>query len=221
MSETKKQELIPETKWFLNKYEPKLCIVGLSGKAGSGKNTMADSGAFNGYTQLAFASPIKKITKTMFHLEDKHLYDNVVKEQIILDDNGNPKWHIQGVPASPRLMFQWIGTILRSEVASDYFLKSMHEEIKKEIKKKLNTHYLWRPKYIKIVITDVRFPNEAEFIRKLGGSIIKIERPSIITTTKLTEHESEKDLPANLVDCVICNDGTISELKKKLKIGIH
>lgn len=200
MSENKKQKL-----------ENKFSIVGLAGKAGSGKNTAADSVAFSDYKQFAFASPIKKIAQIMFHLEDKHLYDNVVKEQIILNDDGSPKWYIEGVAASPRLMFQWLGTKMRTEVASDYFVKSMNEEIKKEIKKATNEN-----KEAKIIITDVRFPNEAEFIRKMGGLILKIERPSVITTTELTEHESEKDLPSDLIDRVIYNDGTIGDLRYSL-----
>ncbi len=201
----------------------KIILIGLAGKAGSGKNTSADSPAFSGYEQLAFADPIKKIAKQMFHLNDKQLYDNIEKEKVILDESGKPLWHINGEPASPRLMFQWLGTKMRTDISKEYFLMSMNEEIKK--RKDLNEYPIGincrkrfrGPRTIKIIITDVRYPNEAEYIRKLGGTVIKIERPTVITTTAHVNHDSEKDLPEYLIDHIVINNDSLKVLHQKLK----
>lgn len=61
---------------------------------------------------------------------------------------------------------------------------------------------------IPFVWTDVRFENEAEFIRKRGGVIIRIIRPNI----PCGEHESESGQNKIDADYTIVNDGTVEEL---------
>src|SRR5690606_24199645 len=59
------------------------------------------------------------------------------------------------------------------------------------------------------VVTDVRYPNEAEHIRALGGEIWEIHRPGL----ESDGHASEQPLPEELVDWVIYNTGTLEDLK--------
>jgi hypothetical protein len=65
----------------------------------------------------------------------------------------------------------------------------------------------------KYVITDCRFPNECRAIKDKGGSIVVIERPG---TDVEDAHASEADIPPDLVDAVIVNDGTKSDLYRAL-----
>lgn len=58
------------------------------------------------------------------------------------------------------------------------------------------------------VITDVRFLNEAERIKDLGGQVWRLER----NTGASDEHVSEQELPGNMIDIVIDNNGTMKEL---------
>ena len=63
------------------------------------------------------------------------------------------------------------------------------------------------------VFTDVRFQNEADYIRGLGGIIVRIVRPGIISGN----HESELkqcEIPA---DIEIVNDGSIEDLHDKIR----
>lgn len=65
----------------------------------------------------------------------------------------------------------------------------------------------------KLVYTDVRFQNEADYIRSKGGIIVRIVRPGIISEN----HESELkqcEIPA---DIEIANDGSIEDLHNKIR----
>lgn len=55
------------------------------------------------------------------------------------------------------------------------------------------------------VITDVRFENEAERIRDLGGQVWRIDRPDLPETED--QHASEQALPISMVDVVVPNYG--------------
>ena len=61
-----------------------------------------------------------------------------------------------------------------------------------------------------IVCDDVRFPNEVEMIRKIGGVIVKIERPGAGTNINVG-HPSEA-LHLIQPDACVSNDGTQEEL---------
>jgi hypothetical protein len=65
-----------------------------------------------------------------------------------------------------------------------------------------------------LIVTDVRFPNEAEAIREMGGEVWEVYRTE---TATVPVHASEEPLPASLIDCEITNDGTLEELKEQVK----
>ena len=64
------------------------------------------------------------------------------------------------------------------------------------------------------IITDTRFPNEAEAIKKAGGIIIRVERPGV---KPVNPHPSETSLDKWKFDHVINNDGSLTDLTKKIK----
>jgi hypothetical protein len=76
-------------------------------------------------------------------------------------------------------------------------------------------HVAWRvvPKGPPIVFTDVRFQNEADYVRSIGGIIVRIVRPEIISGN----HESELKQADIAADIEIVNDGTIEDLHNKIK----
>lgn len=64
------------------------------------------------------------------------------------------------------------------------------------------------------IVTDVRFPNEVEGIKKKGGIVIRVVRPSKISTST---HPSETSLnDYKDWDYIITNDGTLEELEQKV-----
>jgi len=64
------------------------------------------------------------------------------------------------------------------------------------------------------IITDTRFPNEAEAIRKVNGIIIRIERTGV---KPINDHPSEVSLDNWKFDHVITNDGSLEDLERKIK----
>src|SRR4051812_35048700 len=71
------------------------------------------------------------------------------------------------------------------------------------------------------VITDVRHVDEAEFIKKRGGMLVRIVRES---APKLPENEQKHSsvsaidkIPSELMDVIIDNDGTIDDLERKIE----
>ena len=79
----------------------------------------------------------------------------------------------------------------------------------------------------KVIITDMRFPNELEAVKSKGGISIRVNRTlnhtnikevvNRLTNVLSEEHESEKALDNAEFDYVIENDGTIEDLIQKVK----
>lgn len=62
-----------------------------------------------------------------------------------------------------------------------------------------------------VVITDARFPNELEMIRRRGGILIWIARPGV---GPINAHASEHSVHPGDCDYVVQNTGTISEMQE-------
>jgi len=62
-----------------------------------------------------------------------------------------------------------------------------------------------------IVFTDVRFQNEADYVRSRGGIIIRIKKPEQISSDS---HESELNQYDIVADYEVVNEGTIEDLHK-------
>jgi hypothetical protein len=165
-------------------------IIGLSGHAGSGKDTAA--AGLQGYYQLAFAKPLKDGAKPLFDLTDEQLYGK-------LKEKPDNRWSV-----SPREIMQYLGDHCR-EYNPNFFVINMRSRIEKSQSQGIKN----------IVITDVRYNNEAKLIHELGGKVIKIERK--ITTTKHSKHSSEQGILTEFIDYTVQNDGTIEQLIKKIK----
>ena len=72
----------------------------------------------------------------------------------------------------------------------------------------------------KVIITDMRFPNELEAIKKHNGITIRINRGLVERTGKMIqepEHISETALDNAEFDYVIENDCTIDDLIEKVR----
>jgi len=170
-------------------------LIGISGQKFHGKDTLADLLVLHyHFHKISFADPIKLICKTLFNFNHDQLYGNL-KETI------DPIWNI-----TPRSAFQFIGT--------DLFRNHMNELIP-GINQDFWIHCLLRnlnPE-LHYVIPDVRFPNEAQAIKDKGGFIIKIIRPSIISSDT---HESETLLHSIPSDFTFINNSTTDFLLSQL-----
>lgn len=129
-----------------------MVLIGLIGYKHSGKDTMADYLVQKyGFKKHAFADPVKQACRIMFQLEKEQLDDPQLKE--VLDE----RWGM-----TPRQMMQKFGTdMVRCMLGDDFWVKNMDMKIQKETNNN-------------IVISDVRFRNEAEWVRQNNGVLIRI-----------------------------------------------
>ena len=133
-------------------------LIGVGGKAGAGKDTIGDHlVAKYGFKKIALADPIKRLVKDVFVLSDEEVYDREKREQPM------EKWGGRSV----RQLLQYIGTeLFRENVDEEIWVKSLWFRVENDP----NFNY---------VVTDVRFPNELEYLSKSAGKdfvFIKVER---------------------------------------------
>ena len=67
------------------------------------------------------------------------------------------------------------------------------------------------------VVTDVRFPNEAERVKELGGVVWKIDRE----VPGAGDHPSEQTLDPDLIDLIIDNNGDLEDYRMMLEIALE
>jgi len=174
----------------------KKIIVGMFGKAGSGKDTVADyiCDKYN-FVRMALADPLKESIKHMFCLDDYTVYNRKAREEPLPDF---PEWSV-------RKLFQFIGTdLMRKQFDDAFWAKLLNKRIIKS-------------QHPRIIVTDVRFPNEADYLyalsleQKYSVSCIKVVRDGCVGhDVGIINHESEKyDLPS---DYVIENNDTFEVL---------
>lgn len=66
-----------------------------------------------------------------------------------------------------------------------------------------------------LVITDVRFENEARAVREAGGAIVQIRRPGLAAIAG--GHPSEAGFPQDLISWVVYNDGDVEYLHDQMR----
>lgn len=68
-----------------------------------------------------------------------------------------------------------------------------------------------------VVITDGRFLNEARLIRESGGVVWRVVRPGADGAVGIAGHSSETEQDAIVADVTIVNDGTIEDLRARVR----
>jgi hypothetical protein len=67
-----------------------------------------------------------------------------------------------------------------------------------------------------VVITDVRFGNEAAALRRCQGTLIHLRRSSATSNHAVMAHSSETESAAITADISIPNNGTLDDLNRRL-----
>jgi hypothetical protein len=163
-------------------------LIGVTGKAGSGKDTFAKFFIDKGWTRHGFADPLKRMLEAGFGIDPEAWIYHKLKEQKI-------PW----LGKSPRYLAQTLGTDWgRQMVHPDVWLLLSEQVLIKEPK---------------LIIPDVRFDNEARWIREHGGVVIRICK-TVDWVSDNSEHVSEQGISDDYISRVVVNDGTIAELHK-------
>lgn len=174
-------------------------IIGLCGKAGSGKSRIADFICNHYHAHpLAFADALRlAVAPISLFL---HKGNEEQTHHSIYDGKDKPLPHIN---CTARDLFRGFGDVMRS-YDPDAFVKLTDMKIDF-----VTQYYKSRGIDTSIVIEDCRYANEAEYIKSKGGVLIQIVRNE---TRELKPHSSEKGIPPKYIDSVVSNTGTISDL---------
>ena len=174
-------------------------IIGISGPAKSGKDTAARGlraavETFDIPVAIAhLADPIREIGE-VFGFTQEQMTVQSLKETY--------KHPTLGV--TPRKFMQLVGSeMFRNNLDKDVWCKLLEKKIKDfvgtgdlgsdEQREFDFGDRVWVPRCV-VIVPDVRFPNEAETIKRLGGFIFKIERPFLNGGDDWRKHESEEHL---------------------------
>lgn len=174
-------------------------IIGIGHKKGVGKDTVANRLVDSyGFIRMSFADPLKEACRIIFHFSDEQLYGNL-KEVI------DPRWG-----KSPRQILQLFGTdALRAVIDKEVWIKSLKIKIQNLASRTIH-------KQLKIVVPDVRFPNEAEAIKSMtDGSLWKVVRD--LPSNEFSLHESEIALDTyNGWNEILLNNNTMAVLYQRV-----
>jgi hypothetical protein len=158
-------------------------LIGLSGKKQNGKTTLADYLIIEkGFAEVSWAAPLKNIIgMELLGLKYHQIYGTEAEKEATDEFWGK----------SPRRLLQIIGTdCFRNLVHPDFWVKIGEREIQRLLDEGKN-----------VVVSDCRFPNEIQAVRKLGGSSVRVVRLEHVA--EVDEHPSETALDTYPFDYVI------------------
>jgi hypothetical protein len=171
-------------------------LVGIAGGLNSGKGVAAGLFKSNGFMERNFSDPLKRMVRDLFNIPTKALWGPSY--------NRTPE---------VRTMLQELGDYAR-KYRPEIWVDKMEESLAAFAESGLGG-------YKGIVIADIRFAKEVDFVHEMGGVVLHLVRPGNTAglPEELAEHLSEtelKSLPADAFDFTIVNDGTLEELRAEI-----
>jgi hypothetical protein len=199
-------------------------IVGVCGFIGSGKDTVADYLVnFHEFRRESFASTLKDAVAAVFGW-DRTMLEGRTAEAREWREQVDPWWaeRLAMPTLTPRWILQYWGTeVGRRNFHDDIWIASLENKL--------------RNSKDSIVVSDCRFPNEIDSIKKLGGKIIWVQRGELPSWYDLALeankgsnialnglkaakiHASEWSWIGHEFDAILDNNGTIEELYRQIK----
>jgi hypothetical protein len=210
-------------------------IIGISGRMGSGKNTVGDiiekiclTNEGPVFEQKSFAGKLKQIASLLTGIPVEKFEDQEFKKSLLGDEWGIVKPNpLNAIPVfedvqfnhlmSVREFLQKLGTeAMRDGLHTNVWVNALFADYNA-------TGYNYTGcenkviqgewEYPNWIITDMRFPNEMDAVKERGGITIRVVRPG----TESGTHPSETALDEATFDYEIINDGEIVDLIEKVK----
>lgn len=172
-------------------------VVGVTGFARSGKDTVADYIIDNDKDLLkySFANPLKNAVSSLFNIPREEL-DGDNREVKL------PEWGL-----SIREILQLFGTeSMRNVFGEDFWIKKAQHAVDSA---------LGDNSTFGIIISDVRFENEAQFCRD-NGILIHVSRSGADGNVGVSGHASEGGIQIDTSDYIIENNSSLEDLYKRV-----
>lgn len=195
-------------------------IIGLTGAAGSGKDTVCgfalewcEEHGLNA-ERLAFADPLKISAAACFGIPAERALEfcNWLKQPgryVIaaqLEGHHNTRSDDPQQRVSGREFLQFFGTEGHRDVfGSEFWVEVTERKLAEYAETDLDVVFL----------TDPRFDNEADMIHAHDGAVWEVVRPG---QSKVEAHASEAGLPEHKLDFGIRNNGTLDDLRDKVRL---
>lgn len=182
-------------------------LIGLTGTAGCGKSTAGHFLRFRrGYTEAAFSWLLKDlIGKCLFDFSDDQLYG-----PSHMRNAGDPRYtRPDGTMLTPREVLQVMGTDAARKLWPTIWVDACMRTVDNALAGG-NT----------VVITDMRFDNEAEAVIARGGIVIKLCRTEGGLEGAAAAHSSEAGVSPHLIAEQIHNTGTKDALYAMLDAAL-
>lgn len=174
-------------------------ILGLSGYARSGKDEAAKILVEEfGFTRVAFADKLREAVYAYnAPVAPSKEHDGMVFLQEVIDVYGWDKYKESEYGPEVRRQLQRMGTEVGRNTLSDSIW--------------VDTAFANVPADGKVVVTDCRFPNEAEAIKSRGGQLWRVNRAGVgpAVSPDGSIHPSETSLDNATFDVVLFNDSSL------------
>lgn len=175
--------------------EQKKRLIGICGKPNAGKDTVADI-LSNELSLIKYGPsfPLKETAAKMFDVPVSSFYDKDKKEEVV------PFWDM-----SPRKMAQLVGRECTRDIfGGDFWMRHVELKWTRITEEDLNDQGM--------VLPDIRYPEDAQWVLSRGGMILKVvrsDRPLIVEE----QHQAENQvLPDEWITRVVENNGTLDDL---------
>ena len=195
-------------------------IVGICGLIGSGKGTVADILVEQGFKKVSFADKLKDGVSTIFGW-DRAMLEGDTDESRTWREQRDDFWSSETkMEVTPRLVLQLFGTDCMRDGFNDGVWVSL---LKKTILDNPGNY----------VVPDVRFQNEQQMIRDIGGEIWWVKRgdnpdwwsKAVLDTQTGSNFMADETIHASewkwadtndKFDEIIYNDSNLSDLKHQV-----
>ena len=208
-------------------------VVGLVGRKRSGKDTVADVFEKLGWYRTSFAKALYKEVSEAFGVSVEDLQKHETKEVPWvcletckdaefatlakalarvsfldkLDHVGIKTEDLRQFWLSPRRILQWWGTEYRRKDDTFYWVRKLSEELAAQ-----------KPKHV--IISDIREPHEAAYVKRSDGYLIGVIRPELVDDAT-SSHSSEKNLEHIGVDGKLFNASSIEHLRSDVEVMVE
>lgn len=209
-------------------------IVGMLGGKGHGKDTAASALVEAGWRNIAFADALYLELAEAYGVSVQFLQNRDTKERPLMElapmncckadfvkllvskfgtlgacqEAGFSYPFDMAQPMSPRSILQLWGTDYRRAENDAYWREKVAAVLLDN-----NGHHNW-------VVTDVRFPDEAQLLKSIPGAnvaMVKVVRPALVAAAKGDSHISERAMDDYKVDVLLVNqENSVGQLKQSM-----